>query len=871
MTSNSIPTDANSPSSPIEPWMLSAYALGELEPDDTARVSQALIANPALKEELKQIQQTIGAVQSVLQDTDPAVRLKADQSNRVFASILASEPQQPATLPMRRQWYRDRRFVGLLAVAATVPLAMVIVPEWFVSKNELAKSISVPEAKPEASRPEAIPMEPVAAGSNLAAAAADRLTEPAQKELSQPLKDLSEDESGSADKPTAPTSDTLDSVRESTEVGLDTGISAKGAGLGGMGAGSGGMGPGGFGQNMNTDRAKVGDPRSAKGGPESAPLERMSSESRTLATNSAAPADNAPSDSKTTKLNGSPSYTADASLFVRNEKESDGKQSEGKQSDGKPSDAKRNYSDALSLSTTVRSRDSEQESARMLPDELAANVPLSLRKRNDSPAGDRFEPIIETPFVTPAQAPLSTFSVDVDTASYSKIRQYLTQTNSLPVPNMVRIEEMINYFEYNYAGPTDKAPFSASLAMEPCPWNREHQLVRVGLQARKLERSQRPKANLVFLLDVSGSMDEPNKLPLVKRTLALLTEQLTENDRVAIVVYAGAAGCVLPSTIGSNKQAILDSLNHLNAGGSTNGGQGIQLAYSIAKEHFVPGGVNRVILCTDGDFNVGITGDDALVEMLEANAKSNIFLTCLGYGKGNYNDSMMEKISNRGNGIYGMIDSEMEARRMMVEQLQGTLVTVAKDVKIQVDFNPSQVASYRLIGYEDRRLAAKDFDNDQKDAGEIGAGHRVTALYEIAMVGGSNNPVPSEDGETSKYAKKPTVDSAPIPSAPQATDLADEILTLKVRYKEPEGTVSAKQEFVLKKADQNSGTEIDRDLHWASAVAEFGLLLRQSNMAPHADWGNMIERAAVSAGGDAYRLECVQMMRKAAGLAHSPR
>jgi Ca-activated chloride channel family protein len=851
--------------------MLSAYALGELEPDDTARVSQALIANPALKEELKQIQQTIGAVQSVLQDTDPAVRLKADQSNRVFASILASEPQQPATLPMRRQWYRDRRFVGLLAVAATVPLAMVIVPEWFVSKNELAKSISVPEAKPEASRPEAIPMEPVAAGSNLAAAAADRLTEPAQKELSQPLKDLSEDESGSADKPTAPTSDTLDSVRESTEVGLDTGISAKGAGLGGMGAGSGGMGPGGFGQNMNTDRAKVGDPRSAKGGPESAPLERMSSESRTLATNSAAPADNAPSDSKTTKLNGSPSYTADASLFVRNEKESDGKQSEGKQSDGKPSDAKRNYSDALSLSTTVRSRDSEQESARMLPDELAANVPLSLRKRNDSPAGDRFEPIIETPFVTPAQAPLSTFSVDVDTASYSKIRQYLTQTNSLPVPNMVRIEEMINYFEYNYAGPTDKAPFSASLAMEPCPWNREHQLVRVGLQARKLERSQRPKANLVFLLDVSGSMDEPNKLPLVKRTLALLTEQLTENDRVAIVVYAGAAGCVLPSTIGSNKQAILDSLNHLNAGGSTNGGQGIQLAYSIAKEHFVPGGVNRVILCTDGDFNVGITGDDALVEMLEANAKSNIFLTCLGYGKGNYNDSMMEKISNRGNGIYGMIDSEMEARRMMVEQLQGTLVTVAKDVKIQVDFNPSQVASYRLIGYEDRRLAAKDFDNDQKDAGEIGAGHRVTALYEIAMVGGSNNPVPSEDGETSKYAKKPTVDSAPIPSAPQATDLADEILTLKVRYKEPEGTVSAKQEFVLKKADQNSGTEIDRDLHWASAVAEFGLLLRQSNMAPHADWGNMIERAAVSAGGDAYRLECVQMMRKAAGLAHSPR
>lgn len=880
MTSNSIPTDAHNPSNPIEPWMLSAYALGELEPDDTARVSQALIANPALKEELKQIQQTIGAVQSVLQETEPSVSMKADQSKRVFASILASDPHLLTTLPARRQWFRDRRVVGLLAVAATVPLAMVIVPEWYVSKNELAKSISVPETKPEVSRPESVPVEPAAAGNNLAPV--DGLNEAVKDANSDATVKVPDGEIDSMANPASPKSDTLESIRDSKDVGLDTGISAKGAGTGGMGMGSGGMGSGGMGagglgQNLNLDRAKVGGPSSGKKGTEGSSLGGMSSESsRTLATKPAALADNAPSDSKSTQLNSSPSYTEDAKFFGRNEKLSEGIQSESeqsdyKQSDGKSSDAKRDYSDALAMSTSRRSRGSEQEFARMLPDELSANVPLSLRKRNNSPAGDRFESIIEAPFVTPAQAPLSTFSVDVDTASYSKIRQYLTQTNSLPVPNMVRIEEMINYFEYSYAGPADKEPFSAHLAMEPCPWNREHQVVRVGLQARKLERSQRPKANLVFLLDVSGSMDEPNKLPLVKRTLALLTEQLTENDRVAIVVYAGAAGCVLPSTIGSNKQAILDSLNHLNAGGSTNGGQGIQLAYSIAKEHFVPGGVNRVILCTDGDFNVGITGDDALVELLEANAKSNIFLTCLGYGQGNYNDSMMEKISNRGNGIYGMIDSEMEARRMMVEQLQGTLVTVAKDVKIQVDFNPSQVASYRLIGYEDRRLAAKDFDNDQKDAGEIGAGHRVTALYEIALVGGSNDSVRPENGETSKYAKKPTVDAAPVPSAPQATDLADEILTLKVRYKEPEGTVSAKQEFVLKKADQNSGTEIDRDLQWASAVAEFGLLLRQSNMAPHADWGNMIERAAVSAGGDAYRLECVQMMRKAAGLAHSRR
>ncbi len=502
----------------------------------------------------------------------------------------------------------------------------------------------------------------------------------------------------------------------------------------------------------------------------------------------------------------------------------------------------------------------------LLPEELRQNAPHLFNKAKIAESGtDRFEKIVETPFLESQKAPLSTFSIDVDTASYSKIRQTLMEGNRLPSPNMVRIEEMVNYFEYEYAGPQDERPFAAHMNVDKCPWNTEHQLVRIGLQAKKLDSQKRVKANIVFLLDVSGSMNEPNKLPLVKKALSMLVNQLTENDRVAIVVYAGAAGCVLPSICGAEKQTILSSLDHLNAGGSTNGGQGIQLAYSIAKEHFIPGGANRVVLCTDGDFNVGVTGDDALVAMMQENAKSNIFLTCLGFGAGNYNDTMMEKISNKGNGVYGMIDNELEARRMMVEQLGGTLVTVAKDVKIQVDFNPAKVAGYRLIGYEDRRLANKDFDDDKKDAGEIGAGHRVTALYEVIPAGKWVGVNPPSQGESSKYLQKPRAE--PKFEAPAvAEEYSSEVLTLKVRYKEPEGIESTKQEFVLKETDRNDRPLMDRDMQWATSVAEFGLLLRRSEMAPHADWSDMLERATSSAGGDAYRLECLAMMRKARSM-----
>jgi Ca-activated chloride channel family protein len=357
-------------------------------------------------------------------------------------------------------------------------------------------------------------------------------------------------------------------------------------------------------------------------------------------------------------------------------------------------------------------------------------------------------------------------------------------------------------------------------------------------------------------------MADANKLPLVKRTLGLLLAQLRPQDRVAIVVYAGAAGCVLPSTGGDRKDQILASIDELQSGGSTNGGQGIELAYRIAKENFIPGGINRVVLCTDGDFNVGVTGTPALVSMMQEQAKSNVFLTCLGYGIGNYNDSMMEQVSNQGNGTYAMVDSEIEARRVMTEQLSGTLMTVAKDVKIQVEFNPAKVHSYRLIGYENRRLAAADFNNDKKDAGEIGAGHRVTALYEIVPVG-QDGTIPGGVDDL-RYAKG-------NPESPRAAgglgEASNEWMFLKIRSKRPESNESTKQEFTLGEVANQMAYEGEQgDYDWATSVAEFGLLMRRSELAPEMQWEKMLGRAMDSAGQDAYRRECILIMQRARAL-----
>jgi len=464
--------------------------------------------------------------------------------------------------------------------------------------------------------------------------------------------------------------------------------------------------------------------------------------------------------------------------------------------------------------------------------------------------GERYAEIDENPFLETARAPLSTFSVDVDTASYANVRRYLND-GSLPPKDAVRIEELINYFEYDYPQPIGNVPFSVNTEVATAPWNAKHKIVSIGLQGKKVSLDDVPPSNLVFLLDVSGSMNDPRKLPLLKDALRILVNQLATKDRVAIVVYAGSSGLVLDST--NNRGEILNALNNLEAGGSTNGGQGIQLAYRVALDNFIQGGNNRVILATDGDFNVGLTGDDELVKLIEAKRWSGIFLSVLGFGTGNTNDSMMEKLADKGNGNYAYIDSQEEARKALGEQVAGTLYTIAKDVKIQVEFNQALVAGYRLIGYENRLLANRDFNDDKKDAGEIGAGHSVTALYEIIPAGQKVE----NDGIELKYSK----------TEPSESNFSDELLTVKLRYKEPNETESK----LLTQGLLDRGNSIENasdNLKFASAVAEFGLLLRDSRYKGSASFGSANNLAESSLGSDLknYRNDFLDLVSKARRL-----
>lgn len=477
-------------------------------------------------------------------------------------------------------------------------------------------------------------------------------------------------------------------------------------------------------------------------------------------------------------------------------------------------------------------------------------------------AGDRYAMIEEAPFLQVKTNPLSTFSIDVDTASYAKTRAYLLSQRMLPPPDAVRIEELVNYFDYDYAGPTDSHPFAVHLESAECPWKTNHRLVRIGIQAKRID-DQPQRSNLVFLIDVSGSMDWPNKLPLVKRGLEMLVRQLGENDRISMVVYAGAAGLVLPPTAGNEHATILAALERLRAGGSTNGGQGIQLAYKIAEEQKIEGGVNRVILCSDGDFNVGVTGTGDLVQFAAEQAKKGIYLSVLGFGMGNHNDAMLEALADKANGNYGYIDSEKEAHKVLVEQRSGTLVIVAQDVKIQVEFNPAQVAGYRLIGYENRRLADRDFNDDTKDAGEIGAGHSVTALYEVIPVSQTEELTGSVD--PLKYQPTKT-DSVETPTS-QADDLSSEILTVKLRYQPPGGGPSTLIAQPLTDNDHRFG-QATPDFQFATAVAAFGMLLRGSQYRGDATFDRVLEIAEATRGEDkfGYRAEFLELVRTASLL-----
>lgn len=472
-----------------------------------------------------------------------------------------------------------------------------------------------------------------------------------------------------------------------------------------------------------------------------------------------------------------------------------------------------------------------------------------------SPSLDDFAELQNNRFVRVEDHPVSTFSIDVDTASYAVMRKFLNE-GQMPPMDAIRVEELINYFPYDYAPPSGDAPFAAHLQATSCPWAPTHHLVRIALKGREIDSSVRPPLNLVYLIDVSGSMHPENKLPLIKRALQALVQQLDERDHISIVVYAGSSGLVLPATRGDQAPRILDALDRLQAGGSTAGGAGIQLAYNVARENFVEEAVNRVILCTDGDFNVGLTQRGDLERLIEEEAKSGVFLTVLGFGMGNYKDSTLELLSNKGNGNYGYIDNFTEGRKMLVDQMLGTLVTIAKDVKIQVEFNPAAVAGYRLIGYENRLLKKEDFNNDKIDAGDIGAGHTVTAFYEVIPAGQPVNDVPGVD--PLKYQQ-------PAETAIPASD--EELLTVKLRYKEPDGEISSKLEFPLRTQAVAQG-ELAGDFRFATAVAAFGQILRNNPEVEGFTFQRVLALAEEAIGNDpfGYRAEFIKLVRNAQAI-----
>ena len=485
------------------------------------------------------------------------------------------------------------------------------------------------------------------------------------------------------------------------------------------------------------------------------------------------------------------------------------------------------------------------------PKKYNAHDPL---KEADNWNTEDYSPIFENTDKDPFNDPVSTFSIDVDNASYSNVRRFIKQRQRPPI-DAVRIEEMINYFDYKYPQPKDEHPFSITTELSDCPWNKDRQLLLIGIQGKDVDYKNLPPSNLVFLIDVSGSMRSENKLPLVKSAMKLLVQQLREKDRISIVVYAGAAGTVLPPTSGADKKTIIDALDNLRAGGSTAGGEGINLAYKIAKENFIEKGNNRVILATDGDFNIGVSSDADMTRLIEEKRKDNIFLTALGFGMGNYKDNKLELLADKGNGNYAYIDQYSEAKKVFVQELGANLFTIAKDVKIQAEFNPKYIKSYRLVGYENRLLNKEDFNDDNKDAGELGAGHQVTALYELAFYDGLS-AAPNKNGSLRFQNHKLT----------KTATKGKELAYIQFRYK----PIGSEQSELISKSifyEKINAQNISDNFRLASAVAGFGLILRGSNFNK-----NMDEKKVVALANNlkndpfGYQKELVEMVGKWAEL-----
>jgi len=463
--------------------------------------------------------------------------------------------------------------------------------------------------------------------------------------------------------------------------------------------------------------------------------------------------------------------------------------------------------------------------------------------------------INENNYKDPLKAPYSTFSIDVDNASYSNVRRFINLGQDVPV-DAVRIEEMVNYFKYDYPKPTGEHPFSVYTETGICPWNKSHYLLHIGLRGKDIDKSELPPSNLVFLLDVSGSMDQPNKLPLLKSALKLLVNELRAQDRVAIVVYAGAAGVALESTPGNRKETIMQALDNLQAGGSTAGGQGIMLAYKIAEKNFIGEGNNRIILATDGDFNVGVSDNASMERLVEEKRGLGVYMTVLGFGMGNIKDDKMEIIADKGNGNYAYIDNIQEARRVLVQEFGGTLFTIAKDVKFQIEFNPAYVKSYRLVGYENRLLADEDFNDDTKDAGEMGAGHTVTALYEIIPSGSDETGLPIVDPLRYQNGRAEKEVRSPLKDAPQ------ELCNIKLRYKLPDGLTSRMFSKTVGPEIKNVGETTDR-FRFSASVAAFGMILRNSSFKGNATVADVISLASAARGSDpdGYKAEFIRLVQ----------
>lgn len=477
-----------------------------------------------------------------------------------------------------------------------------------------------------------------------------------------------------------------------------------------------------------------------------------------------------------------------------------------------------------------------------------SNRDVKDKKGINSNPDESYGALIENVFESPGANPLSTFSIDVDNASYTNIRRMINNGQKVP-KDAVRVEEMVNFFKYNYNQPTGEHPFAIHTEYSACPWNTNSKLLRIALQGKTIESQSLPASNLVFLVDVSGSMNDANKLPLVKQSLKALTSQLRADDKIAIVVYAGAAGLVLPPTSGKEKNKIIEALDQLSAGGSTAGGAGIELAYKVAQENFIKGGNNRVIIATDGDFNVGYNSTSDLGQLIEEKRKTGVFLTCLGYGMGNYKDTTLETLADKGNGNYAYIDTAQEANRFLVKEFKGSLFAIAKDVKIQIEFNPALVQAYRLIGYENRKLRPEDFKNDAIDAGELGSGHTVTAFYEIIPPGISSSFYTAAD--PLKYASKVEVD----------TQLHQELATVKFRYKKPDEEKSIEMTRVIQ---NNPGNlyNTSTDFRFATAVAWFGLYLRDSKLIQNNTVADILDLAnnAIGTDKEGYRYEFIRLM-----------